>query len=401
MKMKKTIAMLLAASMGTSLLFGCGSSGAKSSAAPAAASAAPAATAPSSAAAAAPKTIKIGLVAPLTGNSGIMGESQQRGYELAMSEINAAGGVNGATIELLTYDDQADPQKSASGAQKFADDDSILAIGGSCNSSATLAMTPITDAAGLPELVVSSSSAKLTGCSDYFFRMSVQDAAVGPQMAKALLNRGAKNIVVFYPNDDYGTGLSASFKGYLEANGGKVLDMLTYQATDQDFTAQITSAKNANPDAIALCGTPADSGLIIKQLKQNGLTVPAIGGTGLYNAKTLEIAGSAAEDIFVIGVYVASNPDPKVQELVNKYKTKYGSVPDGFAALAYDQMYVIAEAAKAAMAGGELTRDSLKDALKKTNYAGVTGTVSFDENNDWVRDYLTLQVKSNEFVVAQ
>lgn len=107
------------------------------------------------------QTIKIGLVAPLTGNSGIMGESQQHGYELAMSEINASGGINGATIELVTYDDQADPQKSASGAQKFADDDSILAIGGSCNSSATLAMTPITDAAGLPELVVSSSSPKL------------------------------------------------------------------------------------------------------------------------------------------------------------------------------------------------------------------------------------------------
>ncbi len=393
MKMKKTIAMLLAATMGTSLLFGCGSPGVKSSAAPTAASTAPSA--------AVPKTIKIGLVAPLTGNSGIMGESQQHGYELAMSEINAAGGINGAQIELVTYDDQADPQKSASGAQKFADDDSILAIGGSCNSSATLAMTPITDAAGLPELVVSSSSPKLTGCSDYFFRMSVQDAAVGPQMAKALLNLGAKNVVVFYPNDDYGTGLSASFKEYLEANGGKVIDLLTYQATDQDFTAQITSAKNANPDAIALCGTPADSGLIIKQLKQNGVTVPTIGGTGLYNAKTLEIAGSAAEDVYVIGVYVASNPDPRVQELVNKFKAKYGSVPDGFAALAYDQMYVIAEAAKAALADGELTRESLKDALKKTSYEGVTGTVSFNGDNDWVRDYLTLQVKNGDFVVAQ
>ncbi|HWP51067.1 MAG TPA: ABC transporter substrate-binding protein [Clostridia bacterium] len=398
MKMKKTVSMLLAATMGTSLLFGCSSSGAKSSsAAPSAASGTPA----SAAAAPAPKSIKIGLVAPLTGNSGIMGESQQHGYELAMSEINAAGGVNGAIIELVTYDDQADPQKSASGAQKFADDDSILAIGGSCNSSATLAMTPITDAAGLPELVVSSSSAKLTGASDYFFRMSVQDAAVGPQMAKALLNRGAKNVAVFYPNDDYGTGLSASFKTYLEANGGKVINMLTYQATDQDFTAQITSAKNANPDAIALCGTPGDSGLIIKQLKQNGVTIPTIGGTGLYNAKTLEIAGTAAEDVYVIGVYVASNPDPKVQELVSKFKAKYGSAPDGFAALAYDQMYVIAEAAKAAMAGGELSRATLKDALKKTNYTGVTGTVTFNQDNDWVRDYLTLQVKDSTFVVAQ
>ncbi|WRS26947.1 ABC transporter substrate-binding protein [Oscillospiraceae bacterium MB08-C2-2] len=347
------------------------------------------------------KDIEIGLVAPMTGNSGSMGVSQKQGYELAMDEINGAGGVNGAKIVLSTYDDQGDPQRAASGAQKFADNDAILAIGGSCNSSATLAMVPIVDNAGLPELVVSSSSPQLTGSSEYFFRMSVQDAAVGPQMAKALLSRGYKNVAVFYVNNDYGIGLSDSFKGYLEANGGTTLGSLTYLATDQDFTAQITTAKGMNPDAVALCGTMADSGLIIRQLKQNGVDVPVIGGTGLYNAKTIEIAGDSSEGVFVIGVYVANNPDPKVQELVAKYKKKYGVEPDGFAALAYDQMYVIAEAAERALASGELSRETFKEALKTTNYKGVTGTVSFNEDNDWVRDYLTLTIKDKSFVMAE
>jgi branched-chain amino acid transport system substrate-binding protein len=261
-------------------------------------------------------------------------------------------------------------------------------------------MIPIIDNAGLPDLVVTSSSPQLTGASDYFFRMSVQDAAVGPQMAKALLDRGNKNVVVFYANNDYGVGLSDSFKTYLESNGGKVLNSLTYLTTDQDFTAQITTAKGLNPDAIALCGTMADCGLIIKQLDQNGFTKPIIGGTGLYNIKMLEIAGEAAEDVLVIGVYVSSNPDEKVQTLVSKYKTKYGNEPDGFAALAYDQMYVLAAAAKSALDAGELTRDTLKDALMKTDYDGVTGKVSFNENNDWVRDYLTLVVKDGNFVMA-
>ena len=350
-------------------------------------------------------TIKIGLVAPLTGDTGGMGQSQQRGYELAMAEINGAGGVNGRHIELVTYDDQGDPQKAASGAQRFADDKSIIAIGGSCNSSSTLAMMPIVNAGKLPDLVVSSSSPALTGASEYFFRMSVQDASVGPQMADVLLDMGLKSVAVMYPNNDYGKGLNEALVNRMTEKGGQVLESLTYQTTDQDFTAQLTTIKGLNPEAIALTGTQADSGLIIKQLDLMGFDVPIIGGTGLYNAKTLEISGNeASEGVILIGVYVATNPDPKVQELVNKYKEKYNSTPDGFAALAYDQMYVIAEAAKKAMdssGNGALTRDGLKNALKTTSYAGVTGNVAFNDVNDWVRPYLTLVVKNGEFVVFE
>ncbi|MDR1192943.1 MAG: ABC transporter substrate-binding protein [Peptococcaceae bacterium] len=390
MKRTKLLSILIASALVLVMLGGCGggtqNAGGGSTAGSAAGSAG---------------EIKIGLVAPMTGGSGSMGVSQQQGYELAMAEINDAGGVSGRKITLTVYDDQGDPQTAASGAQKFADDDSIIALGGSCNSSATLAMMPIVDNAGIPDLVVSSSSPQLTGSSEYFFRMSVQDAAVGPQMAKALLDRGCKNVVVFYANNDYGVGLNDSFKTYLESNGGTVLSSLTYLTTDQDFTAQITTAKGMNPDAIALCGTMGDCGLIIKQLDQNGFAEPVIGGTGLYNIKMIEIAGDASEDVLLIGVYISSNPDEKVQTLVSKYTAKYGNEPDGFAALAYDQMYVIAEAAQAAIDAGGLTRESLKDALKKTDYDGVTGRVSFNSDNDWVRDYLTLMVKDGNFVMAE
>ncbi|MDR0839601.1 MAG: ABC transporter substrate-binding protein [Oscillospiraceae bacterium] len=377
MKKTKIISLIMACTLAAALLAGCGKGGSDK--------------------------LKIGLVAPLTGDNGVMGESQRRGYEMAMEEINASGGVGGKTLELVTYDDQGDPQKAASGAQKFADDKSVLAIGGSCNSSSTLAMIPIIDGGKLPDLVVSSSSAALTGSSEYFFRMSVQDAAVGPLMADALTKMGKKSIVVLYPNNDYGKGLNESIVAQMLANGGDVLDSLTYLATDQDFTAQLTTVKNLDPDAIALAGTPTDSGLLIKQIRQLGIDVPLIGGTGLYNAKTIEICGDAAEDIIVIGVYVASNPDPKVQELVGKYVAKYKQEPDGFAALAYDQMYVIAQAAEKAMAanGGNITRETLAAALKTTAYDGVTGSVTFNEVNDWVRPYLTLTVKNGAFVMFE
>ena len=180
MKKRQITALFLAGVLAVSSLTACGSSDSASSDG----STADAATSGD--------TLKIGLVAPISGDNGQYGTSQKQGYELAIKEINEAGGVDGKMLELETYDDQGDAQKAAAGAQKFADDDSILAVGGSCLSSCTLAMVPIIDDAGLPDLVVSSSSPSLTGSSDYFFRMSVQDAAVGPQIADVILKKGLK-----------------------------------------------------------------------------------------------------------------------------------------------------------------------------------------------------------------
>lgn len=347
-------------------------------------------------------TIKFGLVAPLSGDNGAYGTKQEKGYELALEEINAAGGVLGAKLELETYDDGGDASTAANGAQKFADDDSIMAIGGSCLTSCTAAMLPITGDAEMAQLVVSSSAKSLTGISDYFFRMAVQDAAVGPQIANQFTKMGKTKAVTLYCNNDYGSGLKDSFNAQFEANGGQILNSIPYQATDQDFAAILTTVKSLDPDCIALCGTTTDGALIIKQARQMGIEAEIMGQPGLYSQNVIDIAGDASEGLLCSGVFVADGADEKGQEFVTKYGEKYnGEVPDGFAALAYDQMYVLADAAERAMEAndGELTRQTLADALKETNYEGVTGTVNFDENGDWVRDYLTLTVKDGKYVL--
>lgn len=347
-------------------------------------------------------TIKFGLVAPLSGDNGAYGIKQEKGYELALEEINAAGGVLGAKLELETYDDGGDASTAANGAQKFADDDSIMAIGGSCLTSCTAAMLPITGDAEMAQLVVSSSAKSLTGISDYFFRMAVQDAAVGPQIANQFTKMGKTKAVTMYCNNDYGSGLKDSFNAQFEANGGQILNSIPYQATDQDFAAILTTVKSLDPDCIALCGTTTDGALIIKQARQMGIEAEIMGQPGLYSQNVIDIAGDASEGLLCSGVFAADGADEKGQEFVTKYGEKYnGEVPDGFAALAYDQMYVLADAAERAMEAndGELTRQTLAEALKETNYEGVTGTVNFDENGDWVRDYLTLTVKDGKYVL--
>lgn len=347
--------------------------------------------------------IRIGMVNPLSGDNALYGLDQERGLLLAFEEINEAGGVNGAKLVLDEYDDQGDPQSAAKGAQKYADDESIMAITGSSLTSCTLAMVPIIDDAEVVECVVSSSSPSLANCSDYFFRMAVQDALVGPQMAKAALKKGFRRFEVLYTNNDFGKNLSDNLMAYVRENGGEVIDSIEYNPADQDFTAMLTKVKGDRPEAVALCGTVTDCALLIKQMRNLGVDAFVICHTSLYSDKALEIAGDALEGAACVSVYISTNPDTKVQEFVKKFESKYGQIPDSFAAMAYDQAYVLAEAADYAMRtnNGTVTREGMREGMERSDREGVTGHVTFTEDNEWERDYLTVIVKDGAFVLDE
>ena len=346
--------------------------------------------------------ITLAMVNPLTGDAATYGVSHKNGLELALAEINKAGGVKGQQIELLTHDDAGDPKQAAAGAQKFADMKSVVAVVGSCLSSNTLAMVPITDKAKLPHTVVSSSSHKLSGMSKYFFRMAVQDDKVGGLMVD--LSQGKfkpKKMALLYLNNDYGKGLLLSIEPQAKKHGITLTSAQTYLANDKDYSALLTKVKAEAPDVLLVGSTYTDGGLIVKQAREMGLMMPIVGPTGLYSPKYMEIAGKAVENTYFLGVFVPTNPDPKVQEFVKKYKEKYGMEPDTFAALAYDQGYVLKDAMEKAAAKGNITRESLREAMAASSYKGITGTVTFDPKGDWVRPYLFVTVKEGKFVVAK
>ena len=346
--------------------------------------------------------ITLAMVNPLTGDAATYGVSHKNGLELALAEINKAGGVKGQQIELLTHDDAGDPKQAAAGAQKFADMKSVVAVVGSCLSSNTLAMVPITDKAKLPHTVVSSSSHKLSGMSKYFFRMAVQDDKVGGLMVD--LSQGKfkpKKMALLYLNNDYGKGLLLSIEPQAKKHGITLTSAQTYLANDKDYSALLTKVKAEAPDVLLVGSTYTDGGLIVKQAREMGLMMPIVGPTGLYSPKYMEIAGKAVENTYFLGVFVPTNPDPKVQEFVKKYKEKYGMEPDTFAALAYDQGYVLKDALEKAAAKGAVTRENVREAMAGSSFKGVTGTVTFDAKGDWVRPYLFVTVKDGNFVVAK
>ncbi len=346
--------------------------------------------------------ITIAMVNPLSGDAATYGVSHKNGLELALAEINKAGGVKGQQIELLTHDDSGDPKQAAAGAQKFADMKSVVAVVGSCLSSNTLAMVPITDKAKLPHSVISSSSAKLSGMSKFFFRMAVQDDKVGGLMVDLSQEKfKPKKMALLYLNNDYGKGLLLSIEPQIKKYGITLTSAQTYLANDKDYSALLTKVKAEAPDVLLVGSTYTDGGLIVKQAREMGLMMPIVGPTGLYSPKYMEIAGKAVENSYFLGVFVPTNPDPKVQEFVKKYKEKYGMEPDTFAALAYDQGYVLKDAMEKAAAKGNITRESLREAMAASSYKGITGTVTFDPKGDWVRPYLFVTVKEGKFVVAK
>ena len=346
--------------------------------------------------------LTIAMVTSLSNYAAPYGVSHQNGLELALAEINKAGGVKSQKIELLTYDDEGDPRQAAAGAQKFADMQNVLAIAGSCLSSNTLAMVPITDRAKIPHTAVSSSSQKLSGMSKYFFRMAIQDDKVGGLMVDLSQDKfKPKKIALLYLNNDYGKGLLASIEPQVKKYGVTLTSAQTYRATDKDYSALLTKVKAEMPDVLLIGSTYNDGGLIVKQAREMGLMMPIVGPTGLYNPQYMEIAGKAVANTYFLGVFVPNNPDPKVQEFVKKYKGKYGIEPDTFAALAYDQGYVLKDAMDKAAAKGAITRESLREAMAASSYKGITGTVTFDAKGDWVRPYLLVTIKDREFVVAR
>ena len=348
------------------------------------------------------KSLTVAMVNPLSGDNATYGISHKNGFELAREEINNAGGVKGQSIAALFHDDAGDPKQAAAGAQKFADQKSVLALVGSCLSSNTLAMVPITDKAKLTHSVVSSSTPKLSGISPYFFRMAVQDAKVGILMGDLIGQKlAAKRVAILYPNNDFGKGLMTVLEQQLKEYQITVVSNQAYLATDKDYSALLTEIKSKGIDVLAVCGTYTDGGLIVKQANELGLAVPIISGPGLYSPQFIQIAGKAAERSIFLGAFVATNPDANVQAFVKKYKEKYNMEPDTFAALGYDQMYVLAKAMEKAGEKGTVTRESVRVAMTETNYKGVTGTVTFDDKGDWVRPYNYITVRDGQFVVYQ
>jgi branched-chain amino acid transport system substrate-binding protein len=335
--------------------------------------------------------ILIGEYGSLTGPQATFGQSNHNGVMMAADEINAAGGINGRKIKVLTEDDQSKPEEAATAVTKLISQYNVTAILGEVASSSSIAAAPICQSNKVPMITPSSTNDEVTRKGDYIFRTCFTDSYQGESIARyvaqgAKLKRAA---ILTDVKNDYSTGLTKVINQTYTSLGGQILGNQSYSNGDSDFRSQLTALKGLNPQVIFVPGYYTDIGQIAQQAKELGITAPLAGGDGWESPKLIEIGGKALEGSFYTNHYFYGDPAPKVRNFVQKYKDRYGQVPDGMAALGYDAMHVLADAMKRAP---KLDGPTLRDAIAQTkNFEGVTGMITIGPDRNAVGKKIVIE----------
>lgn len=342
--------------------------------------------------------IKIGEFASLTGKEATFGVSSHEGTLLAIEEINAAGGVLGRPLQLLTEDDLSKAGEPATVVNKLIARDGVVAVLGEVASSRSLEAAPICQQNKIPMISPSSTNPKVTETGDYIFRVCFIDPFQGTVMANFAANTlKAKKVAVFTDvKSDYSKGLAKYFKEGFAKSGGQIVTELDFNGGDKDFKAQLTAIKSANPDAVFIPGYYTDVALIAIQAKQLGLNVPLFGGDGWESDQLVKIGQDAVEGHYFSTHYAPDVATEKSRNFVEAYKKRFnGKLPDAMAALGYDSALILADAMKRANSA-EPTK--VRDALAATrDFDGVTGKTTMNANRDATKSAVILQVKDGKF----
>lgn len=321
--------------------------------------------------------IPVGEFASLTGGSASFGQSSHKGTLLAIEEINAAGGVLGKNLRLITEDDQSQAGQPATIVRKLISQDKVVAVLGEVASSKSLEAAPICQQNKIPMITPASTNPKVTEVGDYIFRVCFIDPFQGTVMSKFAQSKGWKKIAVLTDvKQDYSVGLTEFFIKDFTAGGGQIVKEQKFSSGDKDFKPQLTSIKASKPDAIFVPGYYAEVALIAKQARLLGIKVPLLGGDGWVGDSLLKVAGNSLDGCYLSCHFSADDQAPKTTEFVAKFKAKYGETPDDMAALGYDSAMILADAIKRA---GTTEPQKLRDAIAATrNHDGITGTITLD-----------------------
>jgi branched-chain amino acid transport system substrate-binding protein len=342
--------------------------------------------------------VAVGEFASLTGKEATFGISSHEGTLLAVEEANAAGGVLGKKIKLITEDNQSKAGESANAVNKLIAKDGVVGILGEVASSRSMEAAPICQSNKIPQISPSSTNPKVTETGDYIFRVCFIDPFQGTVMANfAKKTLKAQKVAIFTDvKSDYSKGLAKFFKeGFLKA-GGEIVAELDYNGGDKDFKGQLTAIKAKAPDGVFVPGYYTDAALICIQAKEVGITVPLFGGDGWESDKLTEIGKEAVEGNYFSTHYSPEAGTDKGRAFVEAYKKRFnGKLPDAMAALGYDSALVLFDAIKRA---GSTEGPKVREALAATkDFDGATGKTTLNAQRDADKAAVILQVKNGKF----
>jgi branched-chain amino acid transport system substrate-binding protein len=344
--------------------------------------------------------IPVGQFASLTGGQASFGQSTDKGVQLALAEINAAGGVLGQPLRIITKDNQSKPGETSTAVRELITRNKVVALIGEVASGRSLEAAPIAQRSGIPMISPASTNEKVTETGDHIFRVCFIDPFQGTVCAKFSRKLGFKRAAIITDvSKDYSLGLAKSFKQEFTANGGVISGEQSYSGGDKDFSAQLTAIKADNPQVIFLPAYYTEAPLIIRQARQLGITVPFVGGDGWDSPELVGVGGSAVEGCYFSNHFSDQSKDPRVVAFVDAYRKKYNGEPDAMVALGYDSVYLLADAMKRA---GTTDPAKVNAAIAATkDFPGVTGKITLDEHRNPNKPAVMLQVKNGKFAYVE
>jgi branched-chain amino acid transport system substrate-binding protein len=349
--------------------------------------------------------IVIGNASSLTGTAAQYGISTYEGLEVAMEEINAAGGVLGKKIAILKGDDSGDPRQAVNVVQKFITKDKVLVILGAELTGTTRVTAPISNQAQMVQFTASATGAGLTDNMPYIFRNALPEAYAIPfvvEAAKKKFKVGSVVIITSY-NLDYSVDLTKIYEKALAVAGIKVQDKISYAEGDIDFSAQVSKLKALKPETVVMTGYYQESAQLMIEMRKQGINCPILGSNGFNDPKILDLAGKAMEGANWASGFFPDNPDPKVKKFVARVQEKYKKKPNQFHAQAYDALYLIAEAVQKAGVTESTpeNRTKIRDALSSiTNFPGISGVHTFKPGKgDAEKSVFILTIKDGKYAL--
>lgn len=345
--------------------------------------------------------IKLGFNLEETGDAATFGVSARKGAEIALEELNAAGGILGRPVEAVFDDNQSMPGPAANVASKLINQDHVDVLIGALTSSDSIAMARIANEAGVPMVTPTSTKTDLTVDEDgtvlrYIFRTCFTDDFQGEGMVNFAINGPLKadSAVIFYDaENDYSVGIYETIKRTAVAAGLTIVGEDSYlKSSEADFRAKLNKFKAYEFDVLIVPGFYNQVGMIANQAREVGLNQPLLGGDGFDSPELYNIAGDSIVGSYFTNHYSADDMDPAVQSFIRKYRERFGgNVPDAFSILAYDAVMMVADALERA---GSTDNNAVAEALAATTgFKGAAGSITIDENHNATKKLVVLEIR--------
>lgn len=339
--------------------------------------------------------IKIGFHAPLTGFAAADGKSALTGAQLAVDQINAAGGVKGKKLKLVVYDDQASPKNSVPIANKLIGNDKVtIGISGSY-SGATRAAAGVFQGATVPYISAYAVHPSITKAGDYVFRTSFVGEVQGRAGAKLIGDvLKKKRVVLITLKNDFGRSLARGFKEKAKDYGIDIVAEYQYSIKDRQFGPIVAKVKADNPDAIYATGYFFTAGPLVRQLRAGGVKAVVIGQEGYDSQKFIDIAGKSAEGVIITTSLDRDSKRKVTQDFIASFEKKAGYKADMVAATTHTAVYVVAEALKNAKS---MSAADIRASIAKTVVDASTGKISFNDLGEVQKDVIVQVVKDGKW----